>query len=418
VIYDNIHFFFKSCEKRRLSLKTEGIVSDSLKYLMNNYARFPIALVRGEGCRVWDADGREYIDFASGFGTTNLGHCHPKVVKAVQEQVKTLIHVSNLYHILPQAELGRLLVENSFADRVFFCNSGAEANEAAIKLARKYSIEKHGEERYDILSTNDSFHGRTMATLSATGQEKLWKGFEPKLGGFHYIPFDDIDAAKKAVTEKTCAIIVEPVQGEGGVNVPYQGYLKDLRSLCDEKDILLIVDEVQTGMGRTGRLFAYEHEEMAPDIMTLAKSLAGGVAIGAMLATEKIAPAFGPGSHGSTFGGNPLATAAGIAALKAIKEENLLENCCRVGSYFMERLGELKSRYAFIKDVRGKGLMIGCELDFAGKGIVEKCAEKGFFINCTMDKVLRFLPPLVISEKEVDLLVSTLDEIFKGIKEK
>jgi len=399
-------------------LKTEGIVNDSLKYLINNYARFPIALVRGEACRVWDADGREYIDFASGFGTTNLGHCHPKVVEAVQEQVKTLIHVSNLYHIPPQTELARLLVENSFADRVFFCNSGAEANEAAIKLARKYSSEKYGEERYDILSAKDSFHGRTMATLSATGQEKLWKGFEPKLSGFHYIPFNDIDAAKKAVTEKTCAVIVEPVQGEGGVNVPYPGYLKDLRSLCDENDILLIVDEVQTGMGRTGKLFAYEHEEMTPDIMALAKSLAGGVAIGAMLATEKIAAAFGPGSHGSTFGGNPLATAAGIAAMKAIKEENLLANCCRVGIYFMEKLEGLKSQYAFIKDIRGKGLMIGCELDFAGKEIVEKCAEKGFFINCTMDKVLRFLPPLVISEKEVDLLVSTLDEIFKGIREK
>ena len=221
-----------------------------------------------------------------------------------------------------------------------------------------------------------------------------------------------------AVTEKTCAVIVEPVQGEGGVNVPYPGYLKDLRSLCDENDILLIVDEVQTGMGRTGKLFAYEHEEMTPDIMALAKSLAGGVAIGAMLATEKIAAAFGPGSHGSTFGGNPLATAAGIAAMKAIKEENLLANCCRIGSYFMEKLEGLKSQYAFIKDIRGKGLMIGCELDFAGKEIVEKCAEKGFFINCTMDKVLRFLPPLVISEKEVDLLVSTLDEIFKGIREK
>jgi acetylornithine/N-succinyldiaminopimelate aminotransferase len=399
-------------------VNTDGIVNDSLKYLMNTYTRFPIALVRGEGCRVWDAEGKEYIDFASGFGTTNFGHCHPKIVEAVKKQVSALIHVSNLYHIVPQTELAKLLVENSFADRVFFCNSGAEANEAAIKLARKYSMEKYGEERYEVISMKGSFHGRTMATLSATGQEKIWKGFEPKLSGFRYVPFDDIKETEKAVTDKTCAIIVEPIQGEGGVNVPREGYLKELRSLCDQHDLLLIVDEVQTGMGRTGKLFAYEHEDIAPDIMTLAKSMAGGMAMGAMLATEEIAGALGPGSHGSTFGGNPPVCAAGVAALKIIQEENLLENCRKIGAYFTKKLNTLKAKYGFIRDIRGRGLMIAFEIDFEGKEIVELCAKKGFIINCVQEKVLRFLPPLNIGEQEVDLLLDTLDEIFKGLTKK
>lgn len=396
-------------------MNTDGIVNDSLKYLMNTYTRFPIALVKGEGCRVWDAEGKEYIDFASGFGTTNFGHCHPKIVEAVKKQVSHLIHVANLYHIVPQTELAKLLVENSFADRVFFCNSGAEANEAAIKLARKYSMEKYGEERYEVISLKGSFHGRTMATLSATGQEKIWKGFEPKLAGFRYVAFDDMEEAEKAVTDKTCAVIVEPIQGEGGVNVPQEGYLKELRSLCDQHNLLLIVDEVQTGMGRTGKLFAYEHEGIEPDLMTLAKSMAGGMAMGAMLATEEVAGALGPGSHGSTFGGNPPVCAAGVAALKVIQEENLLENCQKISAYFMEKLNSLKAKYGFIRDIRGRGLMIAFEIDFEGKEIVELCAEKGFIINCVQDRVLRFLPPLNIGEQEVDLLIDTLDEIFKGL---
>lgn len=397
-------------------MDTKSIVGDSKKYLINNYSRYPIALVRGEGFKVWDAEGKEYLDFASGLGTTSLGHCHPEVTRALEQQVKTLIHVSNFYHILPQTEMARLLVENSFAQKVFFCNSGAEANEAAMKLARKYSVENFGKERYEVITMKGSFHGRTMATLSATGQNKLWKGFEPILPGFQYVPFDDIEEVEKKVSKKTCAVIVEPIQGEVGVNVPHEGYLKSLRDLCDKNNLILIVDEVQTGMGRTGKLFAYEYEGIVPDIMTLAKSLGGGVAIGAMLATDKVGQAFSPGSHGSTFGGNPLACAAGKAALKALLKGNLLENCCKVGSYFMDRLSGLKSKYDFIKDLRGRGLMIGMEVDLDGREIVEACAKRGFIINCTMERVLRFLPPLMIGEKEVDLLVGALDEIFKGIK--
>jgi len=401
---------------RRLPLDTNNIIKNSLRYLVNNYFRFPIVLVRGEGCKVWDVDGKEYIDFASGLGTTNLGHCHPKIIEAVKDQVETLIHISNFYHIVPQVEMAMLLVENSFADRVFFCNSGAEANEAAIKLARKYSRDRYGDQRYEVISTRGSFHGRTIASLSATCQEKLWKGFEPMLVGFQYVPFDNIEETEKTISDKTCAIIVEPIQGEGGVNIPSEGYLKKLRGLCDKNNLLLILDEVQTGMGRTGKLFAYEHENVSPDIMTLAKSLGGGLPIGAMLATNDVAETFTPGSHGSTFGGNPLSCAAGIAALKVILEENLLENSSKVGNYFIDRLKGLQMKYDFIKDLRGRGLMIGMEIDFEGKKIVELCAEKGFIINCTMERILRFLPPLMIGEKEVDLLIDMLNEIFKGLK--
>ena len=401
---------------RRLPLDTNNIIKNSLRYLVNNYFRFPIVLVRGEGCKVWDVDGKEYIDFASGLGTTNLGHCHPKIIEAVKDQVETLIHISNFYHIVPQVEMAMLLVENSFADRVFFCNSGAEANEAAIKLARKYSRDRYGDQRYEVISTRGSFHGRTIASLSATCQEKLWKGFEPMLVGFQYVPFDNIEETEKTISDKTCAIIVEPIQGEGGVNIPSEGYLKKLRGLCDKNNLLLILDEVQTGMGRTGKLFAYEHENVSPDIMTLAKSLGGGLPIGAMLATNDVAETFTPGSHGSTFGGNPLSCAAGMAALKVILEENLLENSSKVGNYFIDRLKGLQMKYDFIKDLRGRGLMIGMEIDFEGKKIVELCAEKGFIINCTMERILRFLPPLMIGEKEVDLLIDMLNEIFKGLK--
>ena len=397
-------------------MDTNNIIKNSLRYLVNNYFRFPIVLVRGEGCKVWDVDGKEYIDFASGLGTTNLGHCHPKIIEAVKNQVETLIHISNFYHIVPQVEMAMLLVENSFADRVFFCNSGAEANEAAIKLARKYSRDRYGDQRYEVISTRGSFHGRTIASLSATCQEKLWKGFEPMLVGFQYVPFDNIEETEKTISDKTCAIIVEPIQGEGGVNIPSEGYLKKLRGLCDKNNLLLILDEVQTGMGRTGKLFAYEHENVSPDIMTLAKSLGGGLPIGAMLATNDVAETFTPGSHGSTFGGNPLSCAAGIAALKVILEENLLENSSKVGNYFIDRLKGLQMKYDFIKDLRGRGLMIGMEIDFEGKKIVELCAEKGFIINCTMERILRFLPPLMIGEKEVDLLIDMLNEIFKGLK--
>lgn len=399
-------------QQTALEIRNQALIDRASIHVATTYGRTPIALVRGEGTRVWDADGKMYYDFLAGLGVNNLGHCHPKVVQAIRHQAGTLLHVSNLYHIQPQIELAEMLANLSFADRSFFCNSGTEACEAAIKLARKYSSDHFGGGRYEIITMEHSFHGRTMGSLSATAQTKYHKGFEPLLDGFTYAPFNDVRALAQMITPKTCAIMVEPVQGEGGVNIPNQDYLKSVRELCDTHQLLLIYDEVQCGIGRTGKLFAYEHDGVPPDIMTLAKSLAGGVPIGAMLAREEVAQAFVPGTHAATFGGNPLATAAGVAALKAIHEEGMLENCQRVGAHFMNRLKDLQQRYQFIKEVRGKGLMLGIELDFPGSTYVTTCMERGFLVNCTMDTVLRFLPPLIVTETEVDLLISVLDELF------
>jgi len=387
----------------------------SEKYIAHTYARYPILLVKGKGTRVWDMEGREYLDFVSGLAVCNLGHCHPKVVKAIQDQAERLIHVSNFYYIEPQIRLASLLCEHSFADKVFFCNSGAEANEGAMKLARKYAKEKMEGDRYEIITMERSFHGRTLATLTATAQEKFHKGYSPLMPGFKYIPFNDIGSVRKAIDSKTCAIMVEPIQGEGGVNCPSEGYLKALREICDEKKILLIFDEVQVGMGRTGKLFAYEHEAVEPDMLTLAKSLAGGVPIGALLIKKGIAESFEPGDHASTFGGNPLATAAGVAALTTILEEGMLENCQKVGDYFFTRLEEIKKNFPFIQEVRGKGLILGMELTTEGGSVVKEMMTKGFLINCTMGNVLRFLPPLIVTREEVDQMIVALEEVFKGI---
>jgi acetylornithine/N-succinyldiaminopimelate aminotransferase len=388
----------------------------SEKYIAHTYTRYPIVLVKGRGTRVWDMDGREYLDFVAGLAVCSLGHCHPKVVQAIQDQAEKLIHVSNLYYIEPQIQLASLLCKNSFADKVFFCNSGGEANEGAIKLARKYAKEKMVGDRYEIITMERSFHGRTLATLTATAQRKFHKGYAPLMPGFKYVPFNDIEAVKKAIDSKTCAVMLEPVQGEGGVNCASEGYLKAVREICDERGILLIFDEVQVGMGRTGRLFAYEHEGIEPDMMTLAKSLAGGVPIGALLIKKGIAESFEPGDHASTFGGNPLATAAGVAALTAILDEGMLENCQKVGGYFLGRLEELKKKFSFIQEVRGKGLILGIELKMDGSSIVKEMMQRGFLINCTMGNVLRFLPPLIVTEQEVDLLLASLEEVLKGIK--
>jgi len=398
-----------------LGTQTQALIDRANLHVATTYGRTPIALVRGAGTKVWDADGKMYYDFLSGLGVNNLGHCHPKVVEAIRQQAGQLLHVSNLYHIQPQIELAEMLSHLSFADRSFFCNSGTEACEAAIKLARKYSHDHFGDGRYEIITFENSFHGRTMGSLSATAQHKYHKGFEPLLDGFRYAPFDDLQALEAMITPKTCAIMVEPIQGEGGVNVPSPGYLQGLRQLCEAYQLLLIYDEVQCGIGRTGKLFAYEHDGVSPDIMTLAKSLAGGVPIGAMLAREEVAKSFVPGTHAATFGGNPLATAAGVAALKAIHEEGMLENCQRVGAYFMQRLKDLQQRYTFIKEVRGKGLMLGIQLDFPGNQFVTDCLARGFLVNCTVDTVLRFLPPLIVTESEVDLLVGTLAELFAKV---
>ncbi len=387
----------------------------SEKYIAHTYARYPVLLVRGKGTRVWDGDGKEYLDFVSGLAVCNLGHCHPRVVRAIQEQAEKLIHVSNFYYIEPQIELASLLCKHSFADKVFFCNSGAEANEGAMKLARKYAKEKMEGERYEIITMEGSFHGRTLATLTATAQEKFHKGYSPLMPGFKYVPFNNPEAVRNAVDSKTCAIMVEPIQGEGGVNCPGEGYLKALREICDEKGILLIFDEVQVGMGRTGKLFAYEHDGVEPDMLTLAKSLAGGVPIGALLIGKGIAEIFKPGDHASTFGGNPLATAAGVAALTAIIEEGMLENCQEVGSYFLSRLEEVKGKFPFVKEVRGKGLILGMELHMEGGAIVSEMMKRGFLINCTVENVLRFLPPLIVKKEEVDQMIEALEEVFKKI---
>jgi predicted acetylornithine/succinylornithine family transaminase len=388
-----------------------SLMDETDKYIFSTYKRFPIVLVKGKGSRVWDQNGKEYLDFFSGLAVCSLGHCHPKVVEAIEVQAKTLLHVSNLFHTKPQIELARLLVENSFADKVFFCNSGAEANEGAIKLTRKYMRDKK-EDRFEIIAMRNSFHGRTLATITATGQEKFKEGFDPLMPGFTHVPFDDMDAVQKAVTEKTAAIMVEPIQGEGGVNCPSDSYLKELRAFCDEKKLLLIFDEIQVGLGRTGKLFAYEHYGITPDIMTLAKALAGGLPIGALLARDEIAKSFIPGTHASTFGGNPLVTAAGIAAFIALKDPVLLGNCSSMGAYFMDELNRLKKKHPVIREVRGKGLIIAMELTMPGTEFVNKCLQKGVLINCVQNNVLRFLPPLIVTKEEVDHMVALLDEVL------
>lgn len=399
-------------------MTTEEWIAESNQYVMGTYGRFPIVLVRGRGARVWDSDGKEYLDFVAGIAVCSLGHCHPKVVKAVQSQAKTLGHVSNLYHIEPQIRFAKMLVKHSFADKVFFCNSGAEANEGAIKLARRYCHDRTGGKRYELISMKESFHGRTLAAVTATGQEKFQLGFDPLPGGFKYVPFDDLDALEEAVTDQTAGILVEPIQGEGGVRIPSPGYLRGVRKICDDHGILMILDEVQVGMGRTGFLFAYEDYGIEPDIMTLAKALGNGFPIGALLATDRVASVFVPGTHASTFGGNPLAMAAAIATLETMLNGGILENCRKMGMYFMTKLERLKRKHGVIRDLRGKGLMIGAELSIEGQEIVNGCIKRGLLINCTSGNVLRFVPPLVVTRKQIDqgieILDTVLEEVAKG----
>ena len=391
---------------------SQHLMNTADKVITKTYKRFPIVITKGKGCSLWDTEGKKYIDFVAGIAVCNLGHAHPKISEALSRQADILLHVSNLYYTEPQVELACRLTENSFADRVFFCNSGAEANEAAIKLARKYFKDKGEKERYRIVTMEKSFHGRTMATLSATGQDKIRKGFEPILEGFDYIPFNDIDALQKSIGSSTCAVLLEPIQGEGGVRCPDPDYLKAVRRLCDETEVLLIFDEIQTGMGRTGKLFAYEHFGIEPDIMTLAKALANGLPIGAMLAREEIAEAFGQGTHASTFGGTPIITAASIQVVKVLLEENLIHHCAKMGAYFKERLSGLKAKHESIVDVRGMGLLLGMKLKIEGDAIVNSCMEKGFLINCIQGNILRFIPPLIVEKEEIDALIACLDEIL------
>lgn len=388
-------------------------IDRSDKVIMKTYGRYPIVPVRGEGCRLWDADGNEYLDFLAGVAVNNLGHCHPQVVKAIQDQAATLIHCSNYYQIPQQIELAELLCNISFADKAFFCNSGAEANEAAIKLARKYSREKFSPERYAIITAAESFHGRTMATVSATGQEKVQRFFDPLLHGFSHVAFNDLEALEGAISPQTCAIMLEPVQGEGGINIPTTAYMQGVRELCDRHQLLLVLDEVQVGMGRTGKMFAHEHFGITPDIMTLAKALAGGAPIGTMLARDEVAASFTPGTHGSTFGGNPLVTAAAVATIRAIQEEGLLNRAEEMGEYLHGELESLGAKYPFVKEVRGIGLMIGMSLTIPGGDIVKMGHQRGLLLNVTHDTVLRFVPPLTVSKQEVNQMIQILDGIFK-----
>jgi acetylornithine aminotransferase len=395
--------------------QTQSTQSLADTYMFQTYARFPITLMRGEGCRVWDEGGKEYLDFVGGLAVCALGHSSPLVAQVMEDQSKQLVHVSNLYYTRPQAELAQLLVENSFADRVFFGNSGAEANEAAIKLARRYSNEKFGPERYVIISMKGSFHGRTMATLSATGQEKIQIGYDPLLEGFRFVPFDDLSSLEWAIDESVCAVMLEPIQGEGGVVCPHPDYIKSVGQLCRDRNLILIFDEVQVGMGRTGKLFAHEHYGVKPHIMTLAKALANGLPMGAMLATEELSSSFGPGSHASTFGGTPLVSAVAKAVLQSLLEDGWIDNCREMGKYFKGRLEELGKKYDFVKEVRGRGLILGMELDRAGGPVVDACMEKGFLINCAQERVLRFLPPLIVGKEEIDLLMEALDDILDSL---
>ncbi|MDL2246237.1 acetylornithine transaminase [Methanobrevibacter sp. OttesenSCG-928-K11] len=391
-------------------MNTEDIKKAEEKYFINTFTRQPIVLDKGHGTVVYDIEGNKYLDFFAGIAVNNVGHTHPKVVNAIKKQAEKLIHISNIYYNKPTIELGEKLVKLSSFDKVFFANSGAEANEGAIKLALKYTGKN------EIIATNNSFHGRTIATLTATGQDVYKKDFTKSLPqGFKHVPFGDIESIKNEITDNTAAILIEPIQGEGGVNIPPKGFFEELSKICEENNILLILDEVQTGLGRCGTMFAHELFDVKPDIMTLAKALGGGVPIGAILTTNEIATGFNPGDHGTTFGGGPLICAAASATLDAIVEEDLVENSKNMGDYFKNKLLNLKDKYDLITEVRGYGLMIGIELTQPCGEIVNDLREKGFLVNCTAGKVLRFLPPLIISEEEINQLIDALDEEFENL---
>ena len=384
------------------------------KYFMNTVERLPLTLVRGEGAWVWDEEGQAYLDFVGGWAVDSLGHCHPVVSEAVTRQVHTLIQASNQFYTVPQVQLAELLVQNSCLDRVFFCNSGAEANEAAIKLARRYG-ELRLKRAYEVITTTGSFHGRTLAMVAATGQPRFQQPYVPLPTGFINVEYNNIAAIRAATTPQTCAVLLEPIQGEGGVNIANGDFLKAVRAWCDETGVLLILDEIQTGMGRTGTLFAYEQYGIEPDIMTLAKGLASGVPIGAILAREK-ASVFTPGEHGSTFGGNPLACAAGYATLKFIIDNDIPANARATGQYLMARLVGLRGKFPFVSEVRGRGLLVALEFnsDIAG-AVVMACLERGLLVNRLKPNALRFMPPLIIGRDEVDKAVGILEGALAGI---
>ena len=379
------------------------------KYVIANYGRLPRVIVKGEGCYMYDVDGNKILDMFPGWAVSAIGHCHPRVVDALRKQAGELLHIDNTFYSEQQGELAKLLSERAFGGKCFFCNSGAEANEAALKLARLHT----SQEKYKFITAEGSFHGRTFATVTATAQPKYHEGFLPLLPGFVYVPFNDISALESAFSDEVAAVLVEPIQGEGGINVATAEYLQAIRRLCDENSAVMILDEVQTGMGRTGKWFGYQHFDVEPDIITMAKALGGGVAIGAMMAREEIAASLVPGKHASTFGGNCLACAAGVSVIKAIEEDNLLENAAELGQYVKDKLEQLKQKHSIIDSVRGIGLMIGVQLNGPGKDIVDKCLEMGVRINCTNNTVLRFMPPMIATKEQINQAIEILDTVLK-----
>jgi predicted acetylornithine/succinylornithine family transaminase len=391
-------------------MDTKTLLEWSATYHTPNYgARTPICLVRGDGMRVWDSDGREYLDFTAGIAVTSLGHCHPRITGAIREAAATLLHVSNIFHAAPQIHLARLLCEHSFADRVFFANSGAEANEAALKIARKYGRERGASDRYEVITARNAFHGRTLATVTATGQEKYQHGFEPLMPGFKHVPYNDLRAMERAIDNRTAAVLVEPIQGEGGVHVPDDGYLPGLRKLCDEAGVLLMLDEIQTGMGRTGRLWGYEHSGIEPDVMTIAKALGNGIPIGAMLCREEVAAVLGPGTHGSTFGGTPFACSVALATLGTMLDLDLPARAARMGKELVDGLAALQARRPLIAALRGRGLLIGIELTVPAAPVVDACREAGLLVLTAGDRVVRLAPALIVESTDCARALEILD---------
>lgn len=402
-----------------VKMKLNEIIDIDKKYYMNTFGnRTPVCFEYGKGINLFSTDGKKYYDFLAGIAVNVLGHSHPAIVNAVKEQAEKLIHCSSLYYIEPQAKLAKMLVENSCADRVFFANSGAEANEGAIKLAKIYFYKKGMHEKCEIITLKNSFHGRTITTVTATGQEKYQKPYMPLTPGFKHVAINDLKDLYNTVNNNTCAIMLELIQGESGVNPVSAEYLKGVRKLCDEKGILLIFDEIQTGLGRTGKLFAYQHYGVEPDILTLAKALGGGMPIGAICAKEHVASAFEPGDHGSTFGGNPLVCAVGLSVLSFILQDDLSEKACEMGEYLMDALSTLSKKHTIISGIRGKGLMVGVQLsEDKAVAIKNKCFEKGYLIGNVGNSVLRLLPPLIVSREDIDGMVNTLDEVLEELKE-
>ena len=394
-------------------MNTDEIIEQFNKYVIGNYNRLPKAIVKGRGNYFFDADGNKILDMFPGWAVSGIGHCHPKVVEAIRRQAAELLHMDNTFYIPQQGKLAEMLSKRAFGGKCFFCNSGAEANEAAMKLARKHTPR----EKYKFITAEHSFHGRTFATVTATAQPKYHDGFLPMLPGFEYVPFNDTNALREAFSNEVAAVMLEPIQGEGGINVATVEYLQAVRQLCNQHGAVLILDEIQTGMGRTGKWFGYQHFDVQPDIITMAKTLGGGVAIGAMMATSEVAGSLAPGTHASTFGGNPLACAAAIAVIETIEQDHLLDNAVKMGQYTTEKLQQLKDSYPVIDHIRGKGLMIGIQLNDEGAPIVGKCLEKGLRINCTHETVLRFMPAMTVTKDQIDQAVKILDNVLAGSAE-